>query len=608
MITKMKKVLLFIAETESGIDPNLTLLGKLGVLHITPFQVPKHYTIDRVDARIKQLVKALTILKRFSGRKSDIEVEVEDYANMERGEIHFMEKVLDIEHRRDLLKRRQKEQRHAKWWYEHWGNVDINDLEALQERGIYVRLYLLSDRELKSVENNEKVHLLGKIEQENKVALITEDSEEKLGFQEIVIPRIQCKKLAALMEKTDGELAQQEAILLQLRKRRYILKNALDERNRRLKVRNIQYGGIAIEQVVGCWKGYMPEHKVENFINEAEKNSWGYIIEDPSEEEIDEVPTLIQAPRWAERIRPIMNFMGLTPGYRELDVSKVFMIFFTFFTGILVGDAGYGFTFLLITFLAHRKMKFARKIEFELMYTLTSSIMVWGVLTGTYFGSEAIANIPLLSSLKVSKLASFGGDEIFIQKVMFITGAIHLTVGHLQQAWKNRKSLKSLSELGWVSVVWGLYLIVNQMVLSIPAPAIMTWLFIVGASLISLFNNPNGNFIKGVLSSLGNLPLSIINGFSDVISYIRLYAVGLATVLMAATFNEMAIGSGISTVLSAVVAVIILILGHGLNMILAAMSVIVHGVRLNMLEYGGHANVEFSGNEYEPFKLKNKTK
>lgn len=68
----------------------------------------------------------------------------------------------------------------------------------------------------------------------------------------------------------------------------------------------------------------------------------------------------------------------------------------------------------------------------------------------------------------------------------------------------------------------------------------------------------------------------------------------------------MAIGSGISTVASGIGAVIILILGHGLNMILAGMAVIVHGVRLNMLEYAGHAGVEFSGNEYNPFKLKNK--
>ena len=75
---------------------------------------------------------------------------------------------------------------------------------------------------------------------------------------------------------------------------------------------------------------------------------------------------------------------------------------------------------------------------------------------------------------------------------------------------------------------------------------------------------------------------------------------------MAASFNQMAIGDGITTLASGIGAVIVLVLGHGLNMILAAMAVLVHGVRLNMLEYAGHADVEFSGNEYKPFNLKNK--
>ncbi len=191
-----------------------------------------------------------------------------------------------------------------------------------------------------------------------------------------------------------------------------------------------------------------------------------------------------------------------------------------------------------------------------------------------------------------------------VQKVMFLIGAVHLSIGRLQLAWKYSNSVKAIAQLGWIAIIWGLNLTVNQMVLGIPAPGIMIWLFIGGALLVALFSNPGQSFFKGILSSLGSLPLSIINGFSDIISYIRLYAVGLSTVLMATSFNQMAIGDGISTIASAIGAVIVLILGHGLNMILAGMAVIVHGVRLNMLEYSTHADVEFSGTDYNPFKLK----
>jgi V/A-type H+-transporting ATPase subunit I len=303
-----------------------------------------------------------------------------------------------------------------------------------------------------------------------------------------------------------------------------------------------------------------------------------------------------------------MNFMGLVPGYKEIDVSKIFMLFFVFFTGILVGDAGYGLVFLLATLFIHSRRKFKRKIEFELFYTLSTSILLWGVLTGTYFGSHVIAEIPFLSRLRINALASFGGNSIVTQNVMFLIGAVHMSIGHLQIAWRYSNSVSAIAQLGWVAITWGLYLIVCQMVLGIQAPGIMIWLFIGGGVLIALFSHPGKNFFKGVLSSLGNLPLSVINGFSDIISYIRLYAVGLSTVLMASSFNEMAIGEGLTTVASAIGAIIILILGHGLNMILAGMAVIVHGVRLNMLEYSGHADVEFSGTEYNPFKLKQKDK
>jgi len=108
--------------------------------------------------------------------------------------------------------------------------------------------------------------------------------------------------------------------------------------------------------------------------------------------------------------------------------------------------------------------------------------------------------------------------------------------------------------------------------------------------------------LKGIGISLANLPLEVISGFSDVVSYLRLFAVGYATVVVASSFNSMATGEGISSIVAGFGAAIILLLGHALNIILAMMSVLVHGVRLNMLEFSGHVGVQWSGKAYEPFK------
>ncbi|HYQ57566.1 MAG TPA: hypothetical protein VEP89_09495 [Draconibacterium sp.] len=602
----MKKLILLMPDTADEVDAELTVLGQLGVMHVAPFQPAKDESIERVDARIKQLEKAIAVLNRYDDNEqveSDL-IDITDYEKLERGEILLMEKVLDAENSRNELKDVKYRLKNDLQWYSTWGNIIPSDIAELKEKGIWLRLYLGEDKELKRIADRNDIQVLGKFNEFNRVVLIADNPDEKLNLQEVTIPQSTLDETKLQLAETKKQLSDNKKLLLQFHAQKKVLLDALSERKRRFDVRNVQFGGIAIEEQVRCWKGFIPEDVVDKFVEAADKYSWGYVIEEPLPEEIDEVPTLVRTSKWAKRIQPVMNFMGLVPGYNEMDVSKVFMIFFTFFTGILVGDAGYGIIFLLLTFLVHRKQKFIKRIEFSLMYTLSASIMFWGILTGTYFGAEAIAELPVLSRLRNSQLASFGGDNLFVQKFMFLIGAIHLTVGHLQVAWKYINTVKAIAQLGWVAIVWGLYLIVNQMVLGIPAPDIMVWLFIGGAVLVALFSNPGASFVKGMVSSLGSLPLSIINGFSDIISYIRLYAVGLSTVLMATSFNQMAIGDGISTVASGIGAVIVLILGHGLNMILAAMAVLVHGVRLNMLEYAGHAGVEFSGNEYNPFKLK----
>ncbi len=607
MIAEMKKLMLFMPDSAVDIDAELTALGELGVIHIAPLQAAKDESIERVDARIKQLRQAISVLDGYddakhNGAKND---EITDYSTLERGAVFLMEKVLDAEHHRQELENIKLNLTSDIAWFQNWGNITLKDIKDLNQKGIWIKTYLLDDKELKKISDRENIQVVGKLNDLNQVILLTRDADERLlDIEELPFPQNELENAKELLIVTNNDLESNKEFLLELHKQKAVLLDGLKERLRRFNVRNIQFEGLSVDKQVRFWKGFIPVDYVDKFVETAEERHWGYVIEDPLPEEMEEVPTLVRTPKWAQRIQPVMDFMGLVPGYKEMDVSRVFMVFFTFFTGILVGDAGYGLVFLLMTFLVHRKKKFARQIEFGLIYTLSLSILFWGVLTGTYFGSEAIAELPILRSLKIEALASFGGDNLVIQKIMFLIGAVHLTVGHLQVAWKFNNSVRAIAQIGWIAIIWGLYLIVNQMVLGVEAPEIMLWLFVGGAVLVSLFSKPGTSFFKGMLSSIGNLPLSVINGFSDIISYIRLYAVGLSTVLMAASFNQMAIGDGITTVASGIGAILVLILGHGLNMILAAMAVLVHGVRLNMLEYAGHAEVEFSGNEYKPFNLK----
>ncbi|SFE62322.1 V-type ATP synthase subunit I [Sunxiuqinia elliptica] len=603
MITKMKKTLLFMAHPTNDMQDDLTALGRLGLMHISPFQPAKDESIERVQSRIEQLEKAISILDNCDDTDATSSVKVDDYTHQERGEIALLERVLETNRTNKELQKQIAELSKDKQWYDSWGNISLDDIKIINSNGIFLKLYEIPEKDLKDIRTQENVQIVGQSNRVAQVVLLSEDKEAALNYHPIELPGNSQKEVEQALNDKTAKLSSGKQLLLQLSAQRELLENALDERKRRLKVRTVQYGGIAFHEKVRCWEGYVPESKVSDVTEAADKNGWGYVVSDPQPDDYDSVPTLLHNPKWTDKIKPVMNFMGLVPGYDEIDVSKIFLVFFTFFTGILVGDAGYGLIFFALTLLAHWKSGFVKKIEFGLFYTLSVSIMLWGVLTGTYFGAETLANIPFLKQLQVSQLASFGGDNLRIQQFMFLIGAVHLSIGHIQKGLKYINTVLVIAQVGWVAIVWGLYFMVNKMVLAIPAPEFMPWLFIGGAILVALFSSPGQPLLKGILSSLGNLPLNVINGFSDVISYIRLYAVGLSTVLMASSFNDMAIGDGITTIASGALAVVVLILGHALNMALAAMAVLVHGVRLNMLEYSGHANVEFSGSEYNPFKI-----
>ena len=177
--------------------------------------------------------------------------------------------------------------------------------------------------------------------------------------------------------------------------------------------------------------------------------------------------------------------------------------------------------------------------------------VVWGAITGTWFGSETIAEIPFFNMLIIEKIASFS-DNLnvqYIKRLTFIIGTIHLSIAHI---WnfinliREKLVLKAISQLGWLSMVLGLYFLVLDFVLStvlFPMPPYGWNMILGGLATVVVFGEQDGNFFKGLLKGVSGLMITFldtIGAFSDIISYIRLFAVGLATVAVASSFNTMA--------------------------------------------------------------------
>ena len=158
-----------------------------------------------------------------------------------------------------------------------------------------------------------------------------------------------------------------------------------------------------------------------------------------------------------------------------------------------------------------------------------------------------------------------------------------------------------------MAMLIGIYYLVLNLVLDAdkyPLPRYVVWLVAGGAGAVIFFSQQEGKFFEGVLRGVGGILTTFLDGisaFADVISYIRLFAVGLATVEIAKSFNGMASDMG-GSAFGIVGAVLVLALGHSLNLAMGALSVVVHGARLNMLEFSGHLGMEWTGIPYTPFE------
>jgi len=598
MIVRMKEILLF--ATVRTVDATIQQLGELGIMDIKEIEKPSSHVLLRCSEDISRTEKAIAILQDYEDTKKDkLQNAIKQSTKDPKSVVARVLKTTEIKHK---LQNALDELNKQLAWYNTWGeNVKTTDIEYLKKKNIHIRLYRIDKSLLKLVPKNHCVVTFSEQDGKIPLALFTQNASEKLSFKEELLPELSFNLVKAYTKRKERQLEAVELFLKDEANFIETLEYELHILTDRLGSQTTLEGMGDIEGKVKYLKGYIPKDVINAFKSSAEENNWGYTISDP--ENPDDVPVYIKNPKWISIINPMMKFIDIVPGYKEIDVSIYFLVAFALFFAMLVGDAGYGLIFLILTILFRKKMSAQLR---TLIYVLSGSTIIWGVLSGTYFGAEQIAELPVLSSLVIDNIASFGVDNIsFMMHLSFLIGAIHLTVAHFIRAIQFINSIRALSEVGWILLVWGLFFVTEQLVLGNTAPSWNTWIFIAGATLVVFFSMESNSLLKSMGASIANLPLSLISGFSDIVSYVRLFAVGMATAAVAASFNAMALPDGFVGMgfLDLLIATIALLLGHGLNIALALMAVMVHGIRLNMLEFAGHLGVQFSGEAYQPFKL-----
>jgi len=614
MIEKMKKVSVFIKQ--NGLDESLQELRSLGLVHImTP--AGHSEAADELQNRTAAAEKAMHIIdahvqqdeKRKNGgtenRKQPGAADQSIYEDADQ----LAERIMDLQEEMQQNEEEIKGLKRDRDFFSNTASFDPHDIEYLAEKGIAVDFYQLRPDALKDIENSISYTIVNRTK--NLLLIMTwNDMPDPLeGFESLKYPKL---SPAEIDERTAELMRRNEDIdaeIIQLSDQKQLLLNAYRSAMQDLQFERVR-SGMQQEQPVRWLTGFIPEEELKQLQKAAENNAWGLIIDDPAADE--PVPTKLKMNRFTSLIQPIFDILGTVPGYREYDISFLFLSFFAVFVAMIIGDAGYGVLFLAGTVFLHVKTKEITKTT-GLLYLLSICTVIWGAVTGTWFGSAAIAAMPPFSYLAVREIASFpevlGGSAEVSQTtviyICFIIGTLQLSIACLMNFQRDFPSLKAYSHLGWLSLIIGLYFLVLNLVLEFPLVSWSVYAIAGGIALIVIFGEQETgqSFSKGLVRGIGGLFttfLDSISTFSNIISYIRLFAVGMASVAIASSFNDMA--SSLMGGIAVPAALLILLIGHGLNIVMGLLSVFVHGIRLNMLEFSGQLGMEWTGFSYNPFR------
>ena len=349
-------------------------------------------------------------------------------------------------------------------------------------------------------------------------------------------------------------------------------------------------------------EGFVPPEEAPAMEVALEKE--GYYFQELDIQDGDRVPIKLKNNKFNRLYEPITKMFSL-PNYTEFDPTPLFAPFFMLFFGLCFGDGGYGLLVLLACSFFKRKVNPDFKPYLTLFQYLGLAAIIVGTCTGSFFGI-ALADVPALSKVKDYFVSS---DNLMTFSI--VIGLVQIIFGKTVAAFKMKaqKGVKySIAPFAWVFVITALALAFGLPMLNLQLPETVKTVFIgiavIGLVVAYLYNSPGKNIFLNFGTGLWNTYNMASGLLGDTLSYIRLFAIGLTGAILGGVFNQLAVDmtEGMNIVLRAVCMLLILLVGHAINIGLCTISSLVHPLRLIFVEYYKNAEFEGGGKEYRPFK------
>jgi len=596
MVIPMKKYTILVYHQE--LDGFLDALRKEGVVHIEAAGgQPESSALEELHRELSRSEKALAQLKHLAPKGSgDQDGDPEEIlTTLEKGQAARDRILAEM----GTLKKEIEQ-------LEPWGDFDPESFTRLEEQGIICRFFTAAARHF--TEEWLTQYSMAAVAHAGKIVYLVSfgapGEEMDLPVEELSPPMASLKQRLRREEECRKELEEAEAVLTDVASRGVTpLEQRIEQLQELLIFEKARVSGtLTVADRLVVLEGWVPTTKtapLDAFLLES-----GAVFMVRDAEEGDDPPVTVKNGFFSRLFEPIAKLFSL-PDYHELDLTSAFAPFFALFFGLCLGDAGYGVVIFLMTFVARFKLKKELKPLMTLAMVLAVCTIVVGMATGTVFGVW-------LSTVPAWK------DKVLIQDTGVIfylslgIGVVQILFGMLIQAANRYRShgfLASLSPIGWFLMVASLVTIMLKgsipFLANSPAGEIAGITIWVGIGLIMFFNDVKANIFVRLGKGVWEL-YNITGFFGDVLSYVRLFALGISSAILGLVVNNIASNFQTIPVVGPLIFVLVLIIGHTGNLLLSGLGSFVHPMRLTFVEFYNNAGFEGGGRKYTPFAQKRK--
>lgn len=607
MVTKMTKYsFILLSEQTEGF---LNSLQELGVVDISRSLKPIDEQSSEMLAEADRAKKALSILAackagsekdfKFDGCPVDAVLETQDRIAEIAAEIAAAKKEIAVR--------------------QPWGSFSSEDIHKLESQGLKLRFYSCMKKKFDpSWAEIQPLEVIS--ETESKVFFVTvSPAQEEYSFPLEAIPAPEGsvneeeEKLALLQSKLEKE----QQLLANLKSCSDEIRKAYNDSLSRL---DLYFAEAATEKAVDNYltvlTGFAPTSDDKRLCASFDSMDIYYSHEAATKE--DNPPVKLKNNWFAKNFEVLTGMYGV-PAYDEFDPTPVLGPFFMLFFAMCMGDAGYGILLMLIALVLRLKMKDSSLGKMHrLIAFLGGMTFVVGIFLGTFFGMsilEASWAPAWLKGLCIdgwfpdAKIAGFP-----VQMVLAVAiGVLHICLAMIIKTINFTKRFgfkKTVATWGWTTLIVGGLVVVSLGMTEVLSAEAFKWtiiaLAVVSGLAIYVFNTPGRNPLLNIGSGLWDTYNMVTGLLGDVLSYIRLYALGLAGGMLGNAFNIM--GTMILDIpvpgVNWVFCIIILIFGHVLNLAMSCLGAFVHPLRLTFVEYFKNSGYEGSGAKYNPLTKK----